>query len=382
MSSQSRSHSGRVVGSDEAAGLRHGQNAGVPRGRNHDRRERKREAGRSREQAPAKRSRRGDAHAHQPQRDKGEEQTSRGAGKSNDGCLYRRIEERLEQGCAANSQERLLTHAAVASGPGNSGGDQGGEHDARGAEEEEQHLGVERVVSHPVEPRGEIVRERRASGRSRLDVVRHLTHRLIRADGVRGQAGAVEKDVELGANCFRLRGSLRIEDGAPCRHREDKDVVGRRLGRESGGRADSLKQRVDVRDRRDAGHPHGRRRKTGPIDADLVADPRVQVRGRLAVQNRSIEAAAQKRDLVGKSREIIGRECRSPGRGRSLAAYRRLWRRSRRPWRTRPVGPALRRRPGPAPSRPLSGRSPGPARPASRPARWRWREPSWCGTPK
>jgi putative ABC transport system ATP-binding protein len=132
------------------------------------------------------------------QRDKGEEQTRRGAGKSNDGCLYRRIEECLEQGCAADAQERVLTHAAGAASPGNSGGDQGGEHDARGAEEEEQHVGVERVVSHPVEPRGEIVRERCASARSRLEVVRHSTHRLIRTSGVRGQAGAVEKDVELG----------------------------------------------------------------------------------------------------------------------------------------------------------------------------------------
>ena len=125
--------------------------------------------------------------------------------------------------------------------------------------------------------------------------------------------------MELGPNCFRLRGSLRIEDGTPCRYREDKDVVGRRLGRESGGHADSLKQRVDVRDRRDAGHPHGRRRKTGPIDADLVADPRMQVRGRLAVQNRSIEAAAQERDLVGKGCEIIGRNAdRLAGAGHLL----------------------------------------------------------------
>ena len=153
MSSQSRSHSGRVV-VDEAAGLRHGQERGNPHsGRSHDCRERKPEAGRSREQAPAKRSRRGDADAHQPQRDKGEEQSGHGAGKSNDGCLNRWIEERLDEGCAADSQERLLAHAAVASGPGNSGGDQGGERDARGAEEDEQHLGVERVVSHPVEPR-------------------------------------------------------------------------------------------------------------------------------------------------------------------------------------------------------------------------------------
>ena len=337
MSTQSRSHSGRVVDLDKAPSLRHRQTAGVPSGRNHDRCGCKREASGSREQAPEKRSRRGDAPVHQPQRDKGEEQTSRGAGKPNDGCFYRRIDERLEQSCAAHAQQRLLAHAAVASCPGKCGGDQGGEHDARGAEEEEQHVGVERVVSRPVEPRGEIVCERCASGRSRLEIVRHSTHRLIRTSGVRGQAGAVEKDVELRTNCFRLRGSLRVEDETPCRYREDKDVVGRRLRRESGGRADSLKQRVDVRDRRDAGHPHGRRRKTGPSDTDLIADPRMQVRGGLGVQNRSIEAAVQQRDLVGKGCRDNRAECRSPGRGRSLAAYRRLWRRSRQPWRTRPV---------------------------------------------
>jgi hypothetical protein len=85
----------------------------------------------------------------------------------------------------------------------------------------------------------------------------------------------------------------------------------------SGG--DSLKQRVDVRYRRDAGHPHGRRRKTRPIDADLVADPRMQVRGRLAVQNRSIEAAAQESHLVGKRCEIIRRNAdRLAGAGHLL----------------------------------------------------------------
>ena len=63
MSSQSRSHSGRVVALDKAPSLRHRPNAGVPSGRNHDRCGCKREASRSREQTPEKRSWRGDAHA-------------------------------------------------------------------------------------------------------------------------------------------------------------------------------------------------------------------------------------------------------------------------------------------------------------------------------
>src|SRR5260370_1324902 len=53
--------------------------------------------------------------------------------------------------------------------------------------------------------------------------------------------------------------------------------------------------------------PRGRRRKTGPTNADLVAHARVQVRRGLAEQNRSIEAAAEERDLVGKGREIVWR---------------------------------------------------------------------------
>ena len=191
---------------------------------------------------------------------------------------------------------------------GDCGGDQSGQHDARGAEEQQQHLGVERVVPHTVESRSEIVCERRAPRNSRLEIVRYLMRRLKGADGVSRQSGAIKKDMQLCPNGFGFRGPLRIEEGAPRRYREDQDVVGRRLRCKAGSQANRLKERVDIRDCRDAGHSHRRRGETGPIDANLIAHARMQVRGRLAVQNRSIKAAAQKCDLVGKSREIIRRD--------------------------------------------------------------------------
>ena len=95
--------------------------------------------------------------------------------------------------------------------------------------EQEQHLGVERVIPHTVEPRCGVVCERCASRNSRLDIIRHLTRRLKGAAGSAGSRARSRRTWSCVRIVFRLRGALRIEEGMPRGRREDEDIVRRRL---------------------------------------------------------------------------------------------------------------------------------------------------------
>ena len=102
---------------------------------------------------------------------------TRDAGAAGERGLGERDPHELARRGAARAQQRRVAPPALGARRGDRRGDQAGEDRAGHAEEEEQQLGVERVLARLVERRAEVVADEPAAGELRLEVAgvaRHL----------------------------------------------------------------------------------------------------------------------------------------------------------------------------------------------------------------
>ena len=228
-------------------------------------------------------------------------------GAAGQGRLAQRDADQLAGGGAARAQQRGVAAAAVGAGRGDRGGDQAGEIAPGNAEEEEEELGVERVLARLVERRAEVVAHEARAGELGLEVARLA--RDLREGGARA-AGKVVGQRHVDLRVYEVRALVR--DGALDRaegvRREQDDVVGRRLRLGAHRRADLLEERVGRGEVDDPVDSDLGGRKAGAPDAHRVARLGVQVGGRLLGEQDAGARARERAQLTGERLRVAGRQ--------------------------------------------------------------------------
>ena len=184
-------------------------------------------------------------------------------------------EERLERGeahdragrGAADAEQGLFVAAPIAARGRHDPRERGGDQHGRQAEEQEEHLRVDRVRPRAVELRGQVVSDDALAGERGLEVLRATEDLRERRSRIRRQVAR-----QLGVHLDRRRPRRRVpEQRRPSRGREQDDVVGWSSRSRTGGRADPLEELIGGRQVDHTGHAD----RTGvcPARSIVTVDP-------------------------------------------------------------------------------------------------------------